>query len=185
MDIRNYERRSSAHYVSNGREVFYMKFFTFDLVKKPNSTAVSLKEKQEFESEFFCLAGPADIPVFMCTHFSLNELANEAVWIICLNAHMCPVGVMQISMGGENDSPCYLNGIYTRVLLMGVTHFILVHNHPSGNAWPSMQDNELTSNLFNGSGMLGLRLLDHIIVCSENDYYSYKEHNYIIESEEG
>ena len=162
-----------------------MKFFTFDLVKKPDSTAVSLKEKQEFDTDYFRLEGPSDIPMFMCKYFSLDELVNETAWLVCLNSQMCPVGVMQLSMGSTECSPCYRKDIYTRVLLMGVTRFILVHNHPDGNIWPSMEDSNLTGNLSIGSSMFGLEFLDHIIVYSESDYYSYKEHHHIIESEEG
>ena len=41
---------------------------------------------------------------------------------------------------------------------------ILVHNHPSGDATPSMQDLELTKRIEEGAKLLELQLLDHIVI---------------------
>lgn len=54
--------------------------------------------------------------------------------------------------------------IFEETIKTGMSKFILVHNHPSGDATPSMQDLELTKQIEQGAKLLGLQLLDHIII---------------------
>jgi len=42
--------------------------------------------------------------------------------------------------------------------------FILVHNHPSGDATPSIKDIELTKRIEEAAKLLELQLLDHIVI---------------------
>jgi len=51
---------------------------------------------------------------------------------------------------------------------------IVAHNHPSGNAEPSIADCDFTKWLISVTEVLGLKLLDHIIVCRKT-YYSFKD----------
>lgn len=50
----------------------------------------------------------------------------------------------------------------------------ILHNHPSGTAYPSFNDNSLTEVFCGRFGILGKVLLDHIIV-SPNDTFSYRD----------
>lgn len=50
----------------------------------------------------------------------------------------------------------------------------LLHNHPSGSAYPSFNDNHLTEVFYGRFKVLGKTMLDHIIV-SRNDSFSYKD----------
>lgn len=51
-------------------------------------------------------------------------------------------------------------------------HFILAHNHPSGNPRPSRADRKLTATITDASALLGIRLLDHLILV-EGACYSF------------
>jgi DNA repair protein RadC len=52
---------------------------------------------------------------------------------------------------------------------------ILVHNHPSGDAQPSMADIQVTRRLCQIFRALEIRLLDHIIV-SPHERFSFRDH---------
>lgn len=52
--------------------------------------------------------------------------------------------------------------------------FILIHNHPSGDATPSPSDIELTKEILKGAEILRLNFLDHIVI-GNNDYKSIME----------
>jgi DNA repair protein RadC len=41
---------------------------------------------------------------------------------------------------------------------------VMAHNHPSGEAWPSRADREVTRRIAVALGALGVRLHDHLIV---------------------
>lgn len=57
-----------------------------------------------------------------------------------------------------------------RLLLVGATQFIAVHNHPSKYPKPSHEDWKFTERLFEASDLIGIELLDHVIVGGENQY---------------
>jgi DNA repair protein RadC len=54
--------------------------------------------------------------------------------------------------------------------------FILIHNHPSGKATPSPQDNEVMAALAEQAKTLNLSFLDFIIV-GDTSYWSMFEEN--------
>ena len=53
-----------------------------------------------------------------------------------------------------------------RALELHATAIILVHNHPSGDPTPSGEDVEMTLEVKNAAGALGVVLHDHIIIGS-------------------
>lgn len=55
---------------------------------------------------------------------------------------------------------------------------ILLHNHPSGDPFPSDDDIRITNRIEKGAQILQLELVDHIII-GDNNYYSFKENELI------
>lgn len=58
--------------------------------------------------------------------------------------------------------------IFEETIKTGMSSFILVHNHPSGDVTPSQKDIELTKRIEEGAKLLGLTLIDHIIIGDGN-----------------
>lgn len=56
----------------------------------------------------------------------------------------------------------------------GAAAVLFAHNHPSGHAMPSSEDRQLTSRLVAACGLLGLRAVDHLVVCLDG-YSSLRE----------
>ena len=54
---------------------------------------------------------------------------------------------------------------------------IFVHNHPSGSAISSPEDDEITKRLSMTAQIMGINLLDHIIITPQGNYYSYRQEN--------
>jgi len=42
--------------------------------------------------------------------------------------------------------------------------FVAVHNHPSGDPTPSMEDRRITERLRRAGELMGITLLDHVII---------------------
>ena len=55
--------------------------------------------------------------------------------------------------------------IVEKALKVRASSVIIAHNHPSGFAIPSREDDLFTKCLYDGLRTVGLRLLDHIIVA--------------------
>ena len=89
---------------------------------------------------------------------------RENVKIIILNTKNVVQKVVHIATGNISSAKVDVKQIFEETIKTGMTKFILVHNHPSGDATPSMQDLELTNRIEEGAKLLELQLLDHIII---------------------
>ena len=65
--------------------------------------------------------------------------------------------------------------IFQYALLSNALNIILCHNHPSGNLKPSEADIAITKKVVKGAKLLDLTILDHIILSSQDDYFSMAE----------
>ncbi len=79
-------------------------------------------------------------------------------------------------IGTVNYSLVHPREVFKEAYLLGASAIICVHNHPGGNSIPSNQDYEITRNLVKAGNILGIKVLDHIIVC-KNNYYSFLEND--------
>jgi DNA repair protein RadC len=55
---------------------------------------------------------------------------------------------------------------------------IFLHNHPSGDPQPSLEDRELTKRLVSAGEILGIRVLDHIVV-GDGAYVSFADKGWL------
>jgi DNA repair protein RadC len=58
---------------------------------------------------------------------------------------------------------------------------IIAHNHPSGVAEPSLEDDKATAKIFTTCEIAGTKLIDHVIVA-QSQVYSYKHNEERIEA---
>ena len=75
-------------------------------------------------------------------------------------------------MGTVNRSIVHPREIFKEAYLTSASKIICLHNHPSGDVTPSMEDIRLTKSLITIGKLQGIELVDHIIV-SDNNYYSF------------
>lgn len=96
---------------------------------------------------------------------------NEIVKILILNTKNVVQKIVDISIGNTFSAHVEPKRIFEEILKTGMSTFILVHNHPSGDVTPSMNDIKITKDIKKGAELLGLKLLDHIII-GDGDYKS-------------
>lgn len=89
---------------------------------------------------------------------------REIVKLIMLNTKNKVIKISNISTGSTNYAIVELKDILCEPIKSGASKIILVHNHPSGNPKPSIEDINLTKRLYETSKMLGIELLDHIVI---------------------
>ena len=66
--------------------------------------------------------------------------------------------------GTVNHTPVYPREVVKRALELHAVALILVHNHPSGDPMPSRADIEMTAEVKQAAGALGITLHDHLII---------------------
>jgi len=52
---------------------------------------------------------------------------------------------------------------------------ILTHNHPSGTLKASEADKQITNKIKRAAELLDIKLLDHLIIVPNGDYYSFAD----------
>jgi len=106
--------------------------------------------------------------------YVIGSSLKESMYLIILNKKGEIVKESEIYLGTNNSLLSSEKEIINLVIKEGENFFILIHNHPSGNASPSVEDKKSTRNLYELSRLFGLTFYDHIIVSKEK-YYSFKE----------
>ncbi len=95
---------------------------------------------------------------------------NEITYLLLLNNRFELIDAVKLHEGNVNSSLISPRKIIDYTLKHNASMIILAHNHPNGNAYPSMEDIESTADLFSMLSALDIRLIEHYVV-SKNDYY--------------
>lgn len=69
--------------------------------------------------------------------------------------------------GTVDHAPVYPREIVRRALALRASGFVLVHNHPSGDITPSVEDISMTGQIIAAAHIVGLHVADHLIVGRE------------------
>ncbi len=110
--------------------------------------------------------------VYQLLHPILSDLKHEEVWVLLLNKANKVLKKIQVSKGGISGTVVDVRMIMKEAIDTLASAMILCHNHPSGNANPSGDDDSITRRLKEAGQIMDIRLLDHIIIC-DHSYYSY------------
>jgi DNA repair protein RadC len=97
---------------------------------------------------------------------------KEFVRVYLLDSKLNVIHSENISEGTANSSIAHPRDIFKIAIKLNAVSIILVHNHPSGDSSPSIQDIELTDKIKEAGKILGIKLNDHIII-GNNQYYSF------------
>lgn len=87
-----------------------------------------------------------------------------------------------ISTGTVNYAVLSTRELFLAALRYRAVSIILVHNHPSGDPAPSMEDIQLTERVRKAGNLLSIRLLDHIVI-GDKCYVSFRENGILKEGE--
>jgi len=106
----------------------------------------------------------------------IGDKKQEYFYAIYLDNQKRVIEEKLLFIGTINYSVVHPREIFKEAYLLGASAIICIHNHPGGNPLPSHQDIEITNNLVDAGKILGIKVLDHIIICKEK-YYSFLENN--------
>lgn len=104
----------------------------------------------------------------------MDGLEVEECWCIFLNQSLNVTAKVRISKGGFSSTQVDVRVILKSALKYNATAMVLIHNHPSGNPKPSVDDDRLTQAISQASKVMNIRLTDHVIY-TDVDYYSYAD----------
>jgi DNA repair protein RadC len=105
----------------------------------------------------------------------LGEHRKESFWALTLDQKHKVIDCHRISEGSLTMTVVHPREAFNPVLRDSAAAVIFVHNHPSGDPAPSWGDRELTHRILECGHLLGIRVLDHLVVGSE-EHYSFYDH---------
>ena len=130
------------------------------------ATAIAELSKRMYAPQYDSL--PLESPEAVAAYL-WYDLATEPVerfGVLMLDVKNRPIGRRVITQGTATETLAHPREIFRWAAQAGATRLIIAHNHPSGSVDPSPEDLALTEQLLQGSQILGIPLLDHLILSS-------------------
>ncbi|WP_299675703.1 JAB domain-containing protein [uncultured Dokdonia sp.] len=100
---------------------------------------------------------------------------KEYFWAIGLSTAHNIEYIELLTIGTLNKNRVKPIDVFNFAVAKKCEKIILCHNHPSGNTEPSKDDVAITQLIKAGANILGIKLLDHIIICEGKEYTSIND----------
>ena len=142
-------------------------------------TAIELgkRAKNKFNSLNSIKITNSDI-VFKYFNNIFYNKKQEFFYCIYLDNKKRVIETKLLFIGTINQSLVHPREIYKEAILLSASAIICIHNHPSGIVDPSREDMELTQRLVEVGYLMGIKVVDHLIIGS-NNYFSFADEGMI------
>lgn len=94
----------------------------------------------------------------------LNREVGEVMIAIGVDGRNRVRYMSEVSRGGLHGLAVSARDILRPMVAVGASAFVLVHNHPSGDPTPSLEDIAMTRAVQAAADVVGTPLLDHVIL---------------------
>ena len=99
---------------------------------------------------------------------------DEVVYLLCLDGKLKVRNCQLMYRGSVNNVLISARRLAETALACGATYVVLAHNHTSGIALPSQDDETATRRIRDALSGVGIQLIDHIVVAND-DFVSMAE----------
>ena len=93
---------------------------------------------------------------------------DEVVYVLCLDSKCKVICCKELFRGVANSAEISVRKIAELALAKNATSIIISHNHTSGIALPSIEDEIATKRIKTALASMGITLSDHIIVADDD-----------------
>lgn len=105
-----------------------------------------------------------------------NDKKQEYFYCIYLDSNKVVIKDKLLFIGTLDYSLVHPREVFKEAYSVSASSIICIHNHPSGNVFPSRNDIDITNKLVEIGNLFGIKVIDHIIIGGEK-YYSFLENN--------
>ena len=102
----------------------------------------------------------------------------EVLYQLCLDAKGRRINTYRLSDGDAAGVAVNVRRIVENAILSGAVMVALAHNHPSGVAFPSQEDRDVTRQVQLALDAVGVKLVEHVIVA-DGDFVSLRQQGFI------
>jgi DNA repair protein RadC len=118
------------------------------------------------------IGSPADAAALV--QFEMGALEQEHLRAIILDTRNQVLEIAEIYKGSVNAAQVRIAEIFRPAIRRNAPALIVVHNHPSGDPSPSVDDISLTKLVREAGTLLDIEVLDHLVI-GQGRYVSMKE----------
>ncbi len=101
----------------------------------------------------------------------------EKMFFIFMDQKNHIISIENLFKGSIAGSAIYPREIIKRIIHLKANALVMVHNHPSGNPYPSNEDKSITLRIILATAAIDVGFLDHIIIGES--YYSMADEGII------
>ncbi len=113
---------------------------------------------------------------FIYEHWDKNTIeVHESFKVLLLNNGNKAKGIFEVSKGSITGTLVDVRVLLAVAIKSLSVGMILTHNHPSGTLRPSASDKEITKKIKDAATLLDIKVLDHIIIAPNADYFSFAD----------
>ena len=109
------------------------------------------------------MTSPAAVRGYL--RLAMQDLGHECFYTVFLDAQNRVITAAELFRGTLTQTSVYPREVVKQALAHNAAAVILAHNHPSGVAEPSLQDQALTRTLAEALSLVDVKVLDHFIVA--------------------
>jgi len=104
----------------------------------------------------------------------MRDLKKEVFKAVFLDSKLRIIDIKEITEGTVDGANPIIREIFHKAIQYFAASIVCVHNHPSGDSKPSLEDKRFTQELIQAGKILQIKVLDHIII-GDNKYYSFTD----------
>lgn len=142
--------------------------------------AAEIKAAMEIAKRYAALeakTGPrfsSALAVYQYFQPKLRDEKTEQFWLVMLDSKNRMIREEMISRGSLTASLVHPREVFKAAISASAVAVVAVHNHPSGDPSPSLDDKSLTERLVETGELVGIRVHDHVII-GENTFFSFAD----------
>lgn len=142
---------------------------------KVNEIKVSYKER--IPASFWQkINSSSDAAKLLFEHWDKDTIGlHETFKVLLLNNNNKVKGIYELSKGGITGTMVDIRILFAIVLKSLSVGIILSHCHPSGQLKPSEADKNVTEKIKQAAQLFDIKVLDHLIIVPNSDYYSFAD----------
>jgi DNA repair protein RadC len=146
---------------------------------KVNEIQISYREKVR-TAKSQAIKSSDDAAKIIYNNWDISTIGlHESFKVLLLNNSNKIKGIYQLSSGGITGTLVDMRILFAIILKTLSVGVILVHNHPSGKLLPSEADKSLTQKIKKASAFFNVKILDHLIIAPNGEYYSFADNGLI------
>jgi DNA repair protein RadC len=97
----------------------------------------------------------------------LRDLDVEQFHVLALDSQNQVIRDVLVTRGLLNSSLVHPREVFRAAIVEAAAGIVVVHNHPSGDPTPSIEDQSVTRQLVAAGRLLDLPVYDHIIIAGD------------------